>query len=76
MELYSVDRDKAMKQGGEALNVSLLQFLRSVKRFIAAILFTALNTSSPLLFKENRRLTLLLFEEIHHLTLHQHYFLK
>jgi hypothetical protein len=38
MELYSFDRDKAMKQGDEALNVSLLQFLRSVKRFIASSL--------------------------------------
>ncbi len=34
MNLYSVDSDEAIKQGDEAFNGSLLQFLRSVKRFI------------------------------------------
>jgi hypothetical protein len=37
MDLYSVDSDEAMKRGDEALNASLLQFLSSVKRFIATI---------------------------------------
>jgi hypothetical protein len=79
MDLYSVDSDEAMKRGYEALNASLLQFLSSVKRFIASLLrfflsvkrFIAVifygkpsfNASSPLLFKE-----------IHHLTLHRRYF--
>jgi hypothetical protein len=49
----------------EALNASSLQFLRSVKCFIAMIFYSALNASSPLLLKEN-----------HHLTLHHHYFIK
>jgi hypothetical protein len=35
MDLYSVASDEAMKQGNEALNASSLQFLSSVKRFIA-----------------------------------------
>jgi hypothetical protein len=35
---YGVDSNEAMKQGDEVLNVSLLQFLRSVKRFIASLL--------------------------------------
>ncbi len=38
MNLYSVDSDEAMKQGNEALNASSLQFLTSVKRFIASLL--------------------------------------
>jgi hypothetical protein len=58
-----------MKRGDEALNASLLQFLNSVKRFIASLLrfflsvkrFVAVifygkpsfNASSPLLFKRN-----------------------
>jgi hypothetical protein len=33
----SVDSNEAKKQGDEALNTSLLQFLRSVKRFITTI---------------------------------------
>jgi hypothetical protein len=37
MNSYSVDSDEAMKQGNEALNTSSLQFLISVKRFIATI---------------------------------------
>jgi hypothetical protein len=37
MNLNSVDSDKAMKRGNEALNASSLLFLRSVKRFIASI---------------------------------------
>jgi hypothetical protein len=38
MDLYSVDSDEAMKQGDEALNSSSLQFLGSVKGFIASLL--------------------------------------
>jgi hypothetical protein len=38
MNLYFVDSDEAMKRGNEALNASLLRFLRSVKRFIASSL--------------------------------------
>jgi hypothetical protein len=38
MNSYSVDSDEVMKRGYEALNASLLQFLRSVKRFIALLL--------------------------------------
>jgi hypothetical protein len=79
MDLFSVDSHKAMKRGDEALNASLLQFLRSVKRFIATIFFSALNVSSPLLFMERHRLTLhhcYFLIEIHRLTLHRHYFLK
>jgi hypothetical protein len=38
MNLYSVDSDEAMKRGDEAFNGSSLQFLRSVKRFIASSL--------------------------------------
>jgi hypothetical protein len=37
MELCTVDSDEAMKRGDEAFNGSSLQFLRSVKRFIASI---------------------------------------
>jgi hypothetical protein len=58
MNPYSVDSDEAMKRGDEAFNASLLQFLRSVKRFIATIFYSALNPSLPLLFKENHCLTL------------------
>jgi hypothetical protein len=36
----------AMKRGDEVLNASLLQCLSSVKRFIATIVFSALNASS------------------------------
>jgi hypothetical protein len=71
MDFYtcSVDSYEAMKQGDEALNVSSLQFLSSVKHFIASSLQFFLsvkcfinvtfyrkllfNTSSPLLFKRN-----------------------
>jgi hypothetical protein len=35
MNLYFVDSDEAMKRGDEALNASSLQFLLSVKCFIA-----------------------------------------
>jgi hypothetical protein len=49
MDLYSVDSDEVMKQGDDALNTSSLQFLGNVKRFIATIFFSALNTSSLLL---------------------------
>jgi hypothetical protein len=38
INLYFVDSDEAMKRGDEALNASWLQFLRSVKRFIASSL--------------------------------------
>jgi hypothetical protein len=63
--IFSVDSDgdEVMKQGDEALNVSLLQFLRIFKCFTATIFFSALNASSLLLFMEN-----------HHLTLHIRYF--
>ncbi len=37
MDLYNVDSDEAMKRGDEALNASSLQFLSSVKFFIATI---------------------------------------
>jgi hypothetical protein len=63
MDLYGVDSDEAIKQGNEALNPSLLQFLSNVKRFIATIFVLALNASS-----------LLLFMEKHCLTLHRRYF--
>jgi hypothetical protein len=69
MNLYSVDSNEAMKQGDEALNTSSLQFLSSVKRFIASSIqfflnvkrFIAVtcygkpsfNASSPLLLKRN-----------------------
>jgi hypothetical protein len=39
MNSYSVDNDEAMKQGAGALNTSSLQFLRSIKRFIATIFY-------------------------------------
>ncbi len=55
MNSYSVDSDKAMKRGDEALTDSLLQFLRSIKRFVGTIFYTALNASSLLHFKENHR---------------------
>jgi hypothetical protein len=45
MNPYSVDSDEAMKRGDEALNASLLQFLRSAKHFIATIFYSALNAS-------------------------------
>jgi hypothetical protein len=38
MDLYSVDREEAMKRGDEAFNASLLQFLSIVKHFIASSL--------------------------------------
>jgi hypothetical protein len=38
MDLYSVASDKAMKRGNEALNASSLQFLSSIKHFIASSL--------------------------------------
>jgi hypothetical protein len=38
MNSYSVDSNKAMERGDEALNASSLQFLRSIKRFIASSL--------------------------------------
>jgi hypothetical protein len=37
MDLCSIDSDEAMKRGDEALKVSSLQFLSSVKCFIAMI---------------------------------------
>jgi hypothetical protein len=39
MDLHSVDSDEAMKQGDEELKDSSLQFLSSVKRFIATVFF-------------------------------------
>ncbi len=65
MDIYSIDSNEAKKRGDEGLNTSLLQFLSIVKRFINKIFFSALNASSPWLLTE-----------IHHLTLHRHYFLK
>jgi hypothetical protein len=41
-----------MKRGDEALNASSLQFLRSVKGFIATIFYSALNASSLLLLRK------------------------
>jgi acetylglutamate kinase len=38
MNSHNVDSDEAMKQGGEALNASSLQFLRTVLGFIASSL--------------------------------------
>jgi hypothetical protein len=35
MDLYSVNSNEAIKRNDEALNASSLQFLSSVKRFIA-----------------------------------------
>ncbi len=64
MDLYSVDSDEAMKWVDKAFNASSLQFLSFIKRFIAPIFFSALNSSTPLIFKEK-----------HHLTLHRCYFL-
>jgi hypothetical protein len=58
MNLYSVDSNEAMKRGNEAFNGSSLQFLRSIKRFIPSIFYSALNASSPLILKKNHRLTL------------------
>jgi hypothetical protein len=43
MDFYSVDSNEAMKQDDEALNASSLQFLSSVKRFIASSLQFLLN---------------------------------
>jgi hypothetical protein len=43
MNLYFFDSDEAMKRGDEALNASSLQFLRSVKRFIATNFYSVLN---------------------------------
>jgi hypothetical protein len=59
-----------MKRGDEELNASSLQFLRSVKRFIASILYSVLIASSPLLLKKNCHLMLHccnFFKQIHHL---------
>jgi hypothetical protein len=74
MDLSSVDSNEAMKRGDEALNASSLQFLSSIKLFIAsslqfflsvkrfiAITFyrkTSFNASSLLLFKRNSSLLL------------------
>jgi hypothetical protein len=79
MDLYSVDSNEGMKRGNEALNASSLQFLSSVKRFIATIFFSALNASLPILFMGKHHLTLhrrYFLKEIHRLTLHRRYFLK
>jgi hypothetical protein len=79
MNLYFVDSDEAMKRGDDALNASSLQFLRSVKRFIATNFYLELNASSPFFYIENRRLTLhrrYFLKVIHRLTLHRRYFLK
>jgi hypothetical protein len=62
-----------MDRSDEAFNGSSLQFLRSVKRFIASIFYSALNASSPLILKKNHRLTLYcryFLKQIHGLTLH------
>ncbi len=68
-----------MKRGDEALNAKSLQFLCSVKRFIATNFSSALNASLQLLWKKNRRLMLhcrYFFKEIYRLMLHRRYFLK
>jgi hypothetical protein len=73
MNSSSVDSDEAMKRGDEAFNGSSLQFLRSVKRFIASIFYSALNASLLLILKKNHRLPLYcryFFKQIHRLTLH------
>jgi hypothetical protein len=64
MDLYSVDSDEAIKKGNEALNALSLQFLSSIKHFIAPFFFSALNALLPLLFMKK-----------HSLTLHGRYFL-
>jgi hypothetical protein len=38
LKSYSVDSDEVMKQGNKTLNASLLQYFRSVNRFIASSL--------------------------------------
>jgi hypothetical protein len=79
MILNSVDSNEEMKQGDEALNTSSLLFLRSVKRFIATIFYSALNASLPLICKIFHCLTLhrhYLIKGIHHLMLQRHYLLK
>jgi hypothetical protein len=48
MNSYSVDGDAVMKQGDEAINISLFQFFRIIKQFIATTLYSALNASSAL----------------------------
>jgi hypothetical protein len=58
MNLYFVDSDEAMQRGNEALNAPSLQFLCSVKPFIATNFYLALFVLSPLIFKENYRLVL------------------
>ncbi len=73
MNLYSVDRDEMMKRGDKVLNASSLQFLRSIKPFIATIFYSGFNTSLLLVFKKNLHLILhcrYLLKEIHCLTLH------
>jgi hypothetical protein len=52
MNSHNVDSDEAMKQGDEVLNASLLQYLRSVKRFSATIFYSVLNASSLLLLRK------------------------
>jgi hypothetical protein len=64
-DLYSVDSDEAMKRGDEALNASSLQFLSSVKRFIAL---------SLRFFLSVKRFNAVIFMENHGLTLHRRYF--
>jgi hypothetical protein len=68
-----------MKRGDEALNTSSFQFFSGVKRFIATIFVSALNTPSSLLFIGKNLLTLhrsYFLKEIHRLPLHCRYFLK
>jgi hypothetical protein len=75
MNLYSADSDEAIKRGDEAFNGSLLRFLGSVKHFIASIFYSALNASSPLILRKNRRLMLYrrcIFKQIYRLMLHRH----
>jgi hypothetical protein len=45
--------DEAIKRGNDALKASLLLLLRSAKRFIAAIFYSALNASPLLLSMES-----------------------
>jgi hypothetical protein len=62
MDLYGVDSDEARRWSVKCFIASILGI---VKRFIATVFISALNASSPLIFKEK-----------HCLTLHRRYFLK
>jgi hypothetical protein len=73
-----------MKRWSDEARQSVKRFIASISKkrytlncFIVAIFYPALNTSLPLLSKENHRLTLhsrYFFKEIHCLTPHRRYF--